>query len=84
MLGASAFLLVAVAVQAALCSPLNSRASYAVKETHRVPRRWNVVGRATGHETINLQIGLKQSQFDELERHLYEGQSELILISSLK
>ena len=22
---------------------------------------------------IHMQIGLKQSQFDELERHLYEG-----------
>ncbi|KAA6413001.1 MAG: tripeptidyl peptidase [Lasallia pustulata] len=33
---------------------------------------WTRVGPAPADHRINLQIGLKQSQFDELERHLYE------------
>ena len=44
-----------------------------VKETHTVPSQWSKVGPAPAGHVINLQIGLKQSQFDELERHLLEG-----------
>jgi tripeptidyl-peptidase-1 len=73
MLGASVLLTVAVAVQAVFGSPIKSRTAYAVKETHRVPRRWQKMGRAPADRMLNLQIGVKQSQFDELERHLYEG-----------
>ena len=73
MLGASIFLTVAVAVQTVLGSPVKSRTAYAVKETHRVPRKWMKMGRAPADRMLNLQIGVKQSQFDELERHLYEG-----------
>jgi hypothetical protein len=54
-------------------SPLQTRASYAVKETHPVPHQWTRVSAAPADHIIKLQIGLKQSQFDELERHLYEG-----------
>ena len=75
MLGASVFLTVAVAVQAVFGSPVQSRTAYAVKEAHRVPRRWVKLGRAPADRMMNLQIGVKQSQFDELERHLYEGWS---------
>lgn len=75
MLGTSIFLTVAVAVNAVLGSPVLSRTSYAVKETHRVPRKWTKMGRAPADRMLNLQIGVKQSQFDELERHLYEGKS---------
>ena len=50
-----------------------SRSPYAVKDTHHVPRRWTAVGPAPADHLIRLQIGLKQGQFSELERHLYEG-----------
>src|SRR5271170_853675 len=60
-----------IASATVLASPL--RPTYAVKDTHHVPSRWLRVHRAPGDHMINLQIGLKQSQFDELERHLYEG-----------
>ena len=73
MLGASVLLTVAVAVQAVFGSPIKSRTAYAVKETHRVPRRWQKMGRAPADKMLNLQLGVKQGQFDELERHLYEG-----------
>lgn len=58
-----------------LSSPLRSRADYAVKDTHIVPSKWYEVGPAPAHRLLHLHIGLKQSQFDELERHLYEGMS---------
>ena len=54
-------------------SSIRSRTPYAVKDTHRVPRRWTAVGPAPADHLIRLQIGLKQGQFNELERHLYEG-----------
>ena len=56
-----------------LSSPLRSRIEYAVKDTHIVPSKWHEVGPAAAHNLLHLHIGLKQSQFDELERHLYEG-----------
>lgn len=58
-----------------LSSPLHSRTEYAVKDTHNVPNKWHKVGPAPAHKLLRLHIGLKQSQFDELERHLYEGKS---------
>ncbi len=69
----TALLTAAVAVQGVFGTPLRARTSYAVKETHHVPRRWRRVARAPEEHMIHLQIGLKQSKFDELERHLYEG-----------
>jgi hypothetical protein len=79
MLGASVFLAVAAAVQAVFGTPIQSRTAYAVKETHRVPRRWVNIGRAPADRTLNLQIGIKQGQFNELERHLYEGRRVSLL-----
>jgi tripeptidyl-peptidase-1 len=73
MFGASIFLTVAVAAQAVFGSPIQSRTAYAVKETHRVPRKWVKTGRAPADKMLNLQIGVKQGHFGELERHLYEG-----------
>jgi hypothetical protein len=64
-----------MALQAAVASPIQVRSPYAVKETHYAPRKWHKKARASGSGTILLQIGLKQGQFDELERHLYEGTS---------
>ncbi|KAI4128849.1 MAG: hypothetical protein LQ347_004015 [Umbilicaria vellea] len=61
-----------LAVDAALASPVRARTAYAVKDSHVVPSRWRRVGPAPADHWISLQIGLKQSQFDELERHLYE------------
>lgn len=58
-----------------LSSPLQSRTDYAVKDTHVVPKKWSKIGPAPGHALLHLHIGLKQSQFAELERHLYEGMS---------
>ena len=64
-----------------LSSPLPSRTEYAVKDTHNVPSKWYEVGPAPAHKLLHLHIGLKQSQFDELERHLYEGMSAWSLSS---
>ena len=67
-------LLAAVIVApAALASPIHARSPYIVKETHSVPREWTKLERAHGGKTIQLQIGLKQGRFDELDRHLHEG-----------
>jgi tripeptidyl-peptidase-1 len=65
--------LAAVAARDALASPIQARSPYVVKETHFVPKEWTKLDRAHGSKTIQLQIGLKQGQFEELDRHLYEG-----------
>lgn len=65
--------LVAICAVLAAASPLRNRSPYAVKETHPVPPRWSRVAAAPPEHVIDLQIGLTQGQFDELERHLYEG-----------
>lgn len=69
----SASLVALLAASSVFTSPLRSRTPYAVKESHNVPNKWNNIGPAPPNTVINLHIGLKQSQFDELERHLYEG-----------
>jgi tripeptidyl-peptidase-1 len=50
-----------------------SRSFYTVKESHQVPRGWSHVRHAPASHEIQLQIGLTQGQFAELQRHLYEG-----------
>jgi tripeptidyl-peptidase-1 len=77
----AAFLFAAIATGS---SP-RSRSPYVVKDTHHVPKRWKPVGPAPAEHLIKLQIGLKQAQFSELERHLYEGIfsiEEFILLNS--
>ena len=81
MFGASLLLTVAVAAQAVFGSPVQSRTAYAVKETHRAPRKWTRMGRAPGDTMLNLQIGVTQGQFGELERHLYEGVCVLLCLN---
>jgi hypothetical protein len=54
-------------------SPLRVRTPYAVRESHLVPRKWSRVGPAPANHIFNLRIGLKQGNFNELERHLYKG-----------
>ena len=62
-----------LATSSVFASPLASRVIYAVKENHHVPQKWSVVGVPPKDHVLHLQIGLKQSQFDELERQLMEG-----------
>ena len=71
----TSILLLAVSLTAdvALTSPVHSRYSYAIKDSHRVPAKWTRVGPALAQHWINLNIGLKQDRFDELEKQLYEG-----------
>lgn len=64
------YLTLLFASKAVFASPVKS--TYVVKDTHHVPSRWSRVGQAHPDHMINLQIGLKQSRFDELEKHLYE------------
>ncbi len=72
MLGTSLLLTIAVAAQAVFGTPI-ARTAYAVKGKHPVPRQWTKRGRAPQGQMLHLQIGVKQGQFAELERHLYEG-----------
>ncbi|EUC41060.1 hypothetical protein COCMIDRAFT_107145 [Bipolaris oryzae ATCC 44560] len=65
-------LLTAAAAREAFASPVQARSPYLVKETHPSPRGWTRLDRAHGGKTIQLQIGLKQGRFDELDRHLQE------------
>jgi tripeptidyl-peptidase I len=73
MLILSTLLSATIGIQAVFASPTWARTLYKVKETHLIPRKWTQRSRALGSHMIHMQIGLKQSQFDELERHLYEG-----------
>lgn len=63
----------AACAAAAVVNNLNARSNYALKDSHRVPRSWQRVADADPQHTIKLSIGLKQAQFGDLERHLYEG-----------
>lgn len=63
--------LAAIAAQA-IAKPV-ARSPYVVKETHYVPKDWSRLGRSHGGKTIQLQIGLKQGSFDELDRQLHES-----------
>lgn len=49
-----------------------SYSDYEVKDFHFAPRSFSRVRPAPQDHVMNLKIALKQSQFDELERHLYE------------
>lgn len=64
-------LFVAIAARETLATPI-ARSPYVVKETHHVPKGWQRLERSHGGKTIELQIGLKQGRFDELDRHLDE------------
>ncbi|KAF2652391.1 tripeptidyl-peptidase 1 precursor [Lophiostoma macrostomum CBS 122681] len=64
--------LISIAAQAVLATPIRAGSPYVVKETHPAPREWTKLDRAHESHVIQLQIGLKQSNWDELERHLNE------------
>lgn len=70
---ASTLLCAVIAAHAALATPIRARSPYVVKETHSAPREWTKLDRSNGESVIQLKIGLKQGNFDELDRHLNEG-----------
>jgi len=57
----------------ASAKPVHKKYEYAVRESHRPPRKWTRVGPAPGDATLDLHIGLRMSGWDELERHISEG-----------
>lgn len=61
------------------CSPIQSRPTYAVKDSHHVPRKWSRVSEAPPNSIVKLEIALKQSRFEELEKHLYEGRLRALM-----
>ncbi|KAE8822391.1 hypothetical protein PTNB73_08864 [Pyrenophora teres f. teres] len=61
----------AIAACNALATPI-ARSPYSIKETHFVPDEWSKQERTNAQNTVQLQIGLKQGRFDELDRHLQE------------
>ncbi|PVH92703.1 tripeptidyl-peptidase 1 precursor [Periconia macrospinosa] len=69
---ASALLSAAIAAQAVLATPIRARSPYVVKESHNAPNAWTKLNRAQGDGVIDLSIALKQGNFAELERQLYE------------
>ena len=80
----SALLAVCLTADTVAGTPLTGRNTYSIKDFHHVPHQWTRVGPAPAEHIINLNIGLKQSHFDELEKQLYEGMSALhLLVSSL-
>jgi hypothetical protein len=79
-----------IAVVSALCTvapvvcsptPLSGvSTSYALKSFHHVPRKWSRIGDAPPDHVLTLQIGLKQSRFDEVLKHLNEGMRHLPIL----
>ena len=45
---------------------------YAVRETHTVPKGWERLADAPKDHQLQLQIGLRQGRFNELQEHLYD------------
>ena len=64
----------------ALAGQIKARSPYVVKGDHPVPSRWQRVDRAPADHPIELRIGVKSSQFEELERQLYEGMRPLQMV----
>ncbi|KAI2633346.1 tripeptidyl-peptidase 1 precursor [Xylaria nigripes] len=60
-----------VAAAHVLANPV-TRSDYSVKDSHIVPRGWTKIARAPSDHVMQIQIGLKQSNFAELEKQLYE------------
>ena len=53
--------------------PVTRRSDIVVKDYHRAPRAWANRGPAPTEHLMHLTIGITQTRFAELERHLYEG-----------
>lgn len=73
MVGATVFSTALIAAAQVVYAGPVARSGYSVKDTHNVPRDWTKGARAPADHVVHLQIGLKQSNFDELEKQLYEG-----------
>jgi hypothetical protein len=56
-----------------LASDIERRSPYVVKGEHPVPPRWQRIGSPPADHPIELRIGLKSINFDELESRLYQG-----------
>ncbi|KAK4999630.1 hypothetical protein LTR66_001366 [Elasticomyces elasticus] len=65
LLSSTAIALVAPALSA-------QRWDYVIKDKHVVSEKWKQHRRADPDHILRMRIGLKQNNFDELERHLYE------------
>ena len=79
MLYNSLVLIATLAGGLATGEPIRRRSPLVVKDAINVPAVWSRVGSGPADHIIELRMGLKQANFDELERHLYEG--ELLNIS---
>jgi hypothetical protein len=66
----------------AVATPLKTGSEYRVKEHHNVSPKWSRIGDAPSNHIINLQIGLRQGRFAELERHLYQGRKAWVYFYS--
>ena len=66
-----------LATNSAYASPLQNQYAYALKSAHPTPNSFTKVGPAPADHVINLEIGLKQAYFDELERQLYDSNYDL-------
>lgn len=53
--------------------PRSQSTTYILKESHQVPDGWKPIRQAPSYYQIQLQIGLKESRFHELEQRLNEG-----------
>jgi tripeptidyl-peptidase-1 len=51
---------------------------YAVKEFHAAPSQFVREDDAPRDHVLQLQIGLKQSRFEEFERHIYESKLQVM------
>lgn len=72
MLSFSSTLVVLGYLAGVLAVPAPQIKQYAVKERHAVPRGWTAISRPDAHQSITLQIGLKQQNQDKLEQHVVE------------
>src|SRR5437016_4227961 len=70
---ASGLFTVLLAASGVSTTPLQPKSPYVVKDSHFVPRKWTGLGAPPAEHMIDMNIGLKQSQFGKLERELYEG-----------
>ncbi|KAH0152163.1 subtilisin-like protein, partial [Aureobasidium melanogenum] len=72
MSAAKLFTVAGLLASASYASPIQARTPYAVKDSHFVPSKWKQVAAAPSTHNIDLRIAIKQAQFVDLERNLYE------------
>jgi hypothetical protein len=71
-----ALILALFSFDVAFCFLRHIRHTYLLKDSHEVPMAWSRVAPAHPGILVILQIGLKQSRFDELENKLFEDWSK--------